>query len=294
MSLRLFAPAKINLTLRVGPPLPSGRHPLDSLVAFTTHVGDGLELEDSDQLSLDIKGPFGAGLTNDGSNLILRAAQLLQLESRTKRGAAVILDKRLPLASGIGGGSADAAATLIGLNQLWQVGLSVEALCAVGATLGADVPGCILGKALRMTGTGETIEALSQVANIGIVLVNPLVECPTGPVYRQFDQSGRAEKLGYEALPDLSTQRELLTFLYATPNDLEPAAAALVPEISAVLAALRATPKVLLARMSGSGATCFGLYPTYEDARHARDCLKANQALDGFWVEADEINPIPS
>jgi 4-diphosphocytidyl-2-C-methyl-D-erythritol kinase len=203
-----------------------------------------------------------------------------------------VLDKCLPLASGIGGGSADAAATLIGLNQMWQVGLPLDALCALGAKLGADVPGCILGKALRMTGTGETIEALSRVATMGIVLVNPLVECPTGPVYRHFDQHAKTAMLSYEALPSLSTQVELLTFLHANPNDLEPAATALVPEISVSLTALRATPKLSLARMSGSGATCFGLYPTFEDALHARDCLKANLALDGFWVEADEIKTI--
>ena len=290
MTAPVFAPAKINLTLRVGPPRPDGRHPLDSLVSFTQRCGDSLDFDDAGELSLTIQGPFAAGLSTQSDNLVLQAARLLRDYAGVTKGAAIKLVKNLPVASGIGGGSADAAGALIGLNDLWGVGASRENLQSLGATLGADVPACVLGAALRMTGTGETIEAVKRLPKLGIVVVNPLIPCPTGKVYQRFDEIGPSAELCLSPLPDISTAATLLDYLRVTPNDLEAPAMALVPQIGLVLAALGDTQHVLLARMSGSGATCFGLYATFSDAQAAARVIKNTLASFPIWVEADEIN----
>jgi 4-diphosphocytidyl-2-C-methyl-D-erythritol kinase len=290
MTLTVFAPAKINLSLRVGPPGLDGRHPLDSLVAFTNTCGDTLELSQADHLNLQIIGPFGQVLSMTDDNLVLRAAALLQDHVRSKQGASIILTKSLPIASGIGGGSADAAAALFGLNQLWGSGADIETLQRLGATLGADVPACVLGAALRMTGTGETTQAVPPLPKLGIVLVNPLVPCPTGPVYQKYDQLGAFADPQMAPLPPLKTTQSLLDYLRATPNDLEAPAIALVPQIGSILSAIGTTKDILLTRMSGSGATCFGLYANVDDAKFAAANLKIALASSPIWVEADEIN----
>jgi 4-diphosphocytidyl-2-C-methyl-D-erythritol kinase len=284
----IFAPAKINLSLRVGPPLANGRHPLDSLVCFTRSIGDEISFSPGSSLTLNINGPFAEGLSSNDDNLVLAAARLIQDGARA--GAALTLTKRLPIASGIGGGSADAAATLIGLNEMWQRGLTRPELHALGARLGADVPACLMGSALRMARTGEAIEAVTNVPRLGIVLVNPLIDCPTGPVYRRYDELARFSGPAIDPLPDLSSVGALLAFLRANPNDLEAAAMCLVPQIGDLLAAIGETDDVLLARMSGSGATCFGLYPDKATAQTAAEAIRNTLASFPIWVEADEIN----
>lgn len=290
MTLRVFAPAKINLSLRVGPPEPDGRHPLDSLVCFARTCGDILTFEPADDLSLSIEGTFAQGLSSSDDNLVLRAAKLLRDFAGSDYGAAITLDKRLPVASGIGGGSADAASALVGLNRLWDCGADLGQLQELGASLGADVPACVLGTALRMTGTGETISAAPPLPKLGIVLVNPLIVCPTGPVYRQYDLIGRFSHADLHPLPELVTTDALLKFLNAAPNDLQAPAIDLVPQIGDVLASIAATAHVLLARMSGSGATCFGLYADLAEAQLAARHIRNTLASARFWVEADEIN----
>jgi 4-diphosphocytidyl-2-C-methyl-D-erythritol kinase len=289
MTVKVFAPAKINLSLRVGPPGLDARHPLDSLVCFTRTCGDNLRLTQADALGLAIDGPFAAGLLADADNLVMRAAQSLRDFGGIGRGAAITLTKRLPIASGIGGGSADAAAALIGLNQLWGVGARIEQLQELGAKLGADVPACVQGTSLRMTGTGETTVPVGQLPRLAIVLVNPLVSCPTGPVYKQFDRMGRFTEQPLAPLPEIATQSGLLDYLRATPNDLEAAAIALVPQIGDVLSVLAETGDLLLARMSGSGSTCFGLYSNLAQAQAAAVAIKTRLASYPIWVEADEI-----
>jgi 4-diphosphocytidyl-2-C-methyl-D-erythritol kinase len=290
MTLVVTAPAKINLSLRVGSPQSDGRHPLDSLVCFTRTCGDTLAIAPADAMSLTIEGPFAQGLSDDETNLVLRAARLLSQKTGVSKGAAITLTKALPVASGIGGGSADAAAALIGLNQLWGTGASADQLQSWSSALGADVPACVLGQNLRMTGTGETIAKLRPLPRLGILLVNPLVACPTGSVFQKYDEFGTFCQIDLAPLPDLNSPSSLLRYLRATPNDLEAPACALVPEISGVLCALNETPHVLMARMSGSGATCFGLYPTLEDAAVAGVCIKNKLASAPIWVEADEIS----
>lgn len=290
MTLRLIAPAKLNLTLRVGPPLSDGRHPLDSLVAFTNHLGDTLEIGAGDGLKLSIDGPFGNRLVSREDNLVLKAAKALAGHLGKPADATLTLTKNLPIASGIGGGSADAAAALIGLNDLWRGGLSRQDLAQIAASLGADVPACVVGKSLRMTGTGEITHEVGPLPRFGIILVNPMIPCPTGPVYKQFDTHNTAQDLFIDTLPPLAMQNDVLSFLKQTPNDLERAASELVPEIARVLTALRASPNCLLARMSGSGATCFGLYAGHGDAVAAAADIKNGLASSPVWVEADTIN----
>jgi 4-diphosphocytidyl-2-C-methyl-D-erythritol kinase len=290
MTISIFAPAKINLSLRVGQAGHDGRHPLDSLVAFAQGIGDRIEIEEARQLSLDIEGPFASGLTNSDHNLVLLAASILRAHLGEIRGARIKLIKHLPIASGIGGGSADAAATLVGLNRLWRGKISADTLQRLGAALGADVPACVAGVALRMTGTGEVIIRVPALPKLGIVLVNPLIACPTGPVYNRYDEGGAIAALRLDPLPDLSTPAALIEYLVASPNDLQEPATSLVPEIGDILRAIAQSPDVLLARMSGSGATYFGLYESLAMAQRAAVTIKNTLALSSVWVEADEIN----
>lgn len=292
MTLEFLAPAKINLSLGVGPAQTDGRHPLDSLVAFTSALGDRLIIEPAQELTLLVDGPFADTLSAGEENLVLRAASLLNQHLGTSQGAAIRLTKNLPIASGIGGGSADAAATFIGLNQMWNGRLDQTALQGLAAQLGADVPACVLGQSLRMTGTGEATSAVGALPPLGIVLVNPLLACPTGPVYRRFDEMGQARELCYDKLPQLVSQDQLLAYLASNLNDLEAAAIDLVPEIGIVLAAIGASPDVLLSRMSGSGATCFGLYPSLTQAKAAAVAIKNHLAIGRVWVEADQIGSL--
>ncbi|MBL8531524.1 MAG: 4-(cytidine 5'-diphospho)-2-C-methyl-D-erythritol kinase, partial [Hyphomonadaceae bacterium] len=179
--LRVFAPAKINLTLQVGPPGGDGMHPLQSVVAFAD-VGDWVEVAPSEGLTLAMDGPFAPMLTQDEDNLVLRAARLLAAEGQVRAGAALRLSKHLPVASGIGGGSSDAAAALKALNQLWALDLDVAALAQLGRRLGADVPVCLGARSAWMTGAGEQVAALA-LPEMDVVLVNPLRPAPTAQVF---------------------------------------------------------------------------------------------------------------
>lgn len=286
MAVEAFAPAKLNLYLHVGPPLADGRHPLDSLAAFAD-IGDTVIASASDRLDLAVDGPFADTLGADPDNLVLRAARALATTDGRPPQAALRLTKRLPVASGIGGGSADAAAALRALNRLWGLGRTDADLEAIAAPLGADVPVCVAGRAALMSGTGETLApspALPQ--DIGVVLVNPRVAAPTGPVYRAFDAltPGTAD-FAAPALPDALPDLEaLVRVLAARRNDLETAAISLVPAIADVLGALRTTPGVAFARMSGSGATCFGL--TVGRAAAGRAAAELASRHPGWWVAA--------
>lgn len=284
-----LAPAKLNLTLRVGPPQADGRHPLDSLVCFTQNLGDEISVEPASDLHLEISGPFAQGLSTGPDNLIWRAAQILADALSIPAKAHIRLVKNLPIASGIGGGSADAAAAMHGLNALWGLKLTQGELLALGGQLGADVPACLMGRPAHMTGTGETLAPIGPLASMGVVLVNPGVACPTGPVYRAFDASGAGPALDVQAVPDVSSRESLLAYLKAMSNDLEMAAISLVPEISEVLALLAASPNVRFVRMSGSGATCFALYDDEVAAQAGKKFIQMGLANRSFWVEADRI-----
>jgi 4-diphosphocytidyl-2-C-methyl-D-erythritol kinase len=278
MTVTRFAPAKINLCLHVGRPNADGRHPLESLVVFAGDVGDSLSARPADALTLNITGPFAGDLPVSDDNLVLRAARKLADVAKTTPRATLTLEKNLPIASGIGGGSADAAAALRALNDLWGLGLSLEDLEAIAVELGADVPACVRSRTVRMTGTGEIIEP-AMCPPLHAVLVNPRTPAPTGAVYRAFDDAG----LGFPspspaALPQAAS--ETFRWLAAQANDLEPAACVVAPVIAEVLKALRRQAPEALVRMSGSGATCFALLA---DADESVQLAAAMQTAHAAW-----------
>ena len=273
------APAKINLYLHVTGKRADGYHLLDSLIAFAG-TGDTIEASPADTITLSCDGPFGAALASEPDNLVLKAARMLAAQAGIAKGAALRLTKRLPIASGIGGGSADAAATLRALAQLWQLTLAPDEMQKIAARLGADVPICLHGRAAYIGGIGEIIADTAALPEAGIVLVNPGKALSTPAVFKNFRGPMSAAKR-FETMP--RGTHALCELLAARSNDLTEAAVALVPEIADVLAALAQTPGALLARMSGSGATCFALFDDrLSAARAAKDLAKRQPS---WWVQ---------
>jgi 4-diphosphocytidyl-2-C-methyl-D-erythritol kinase len=282
-----FAPAKINLNLHVGPPQADGRHPLDSLVVFAKDIGDTLHVTPSDGFALAITGPFAESLQAESDNLVLRAGRLLADHAGIKPLAHMVLEKHLPIASGIGGGSSDAAAALHGLNALWAIGASYQDLVALGAQLGADVPACVNGQPLRMTGTGESLASAPLLPALPALLVNPGFACPTGRVYQTYDGLGASPLIEPRDLPDAQGLEQAFALLSGLSNDLEAAAISCVPEIGALLERLGLLPGVRLVRMSGSGATCFALFDSLDHAFAAKALLTGEPR---YWAQAGVLN----
>lgn len=271
MAIDEAAPAKVNLTLHVTGQRADGYHLLDSLVVFA-EVGDQLHFSPSTSLSLNVTGPMAAGVPADATNLVLRAAEMLG-----GGGAAITLEKHLPMAAGLGGGSSDAAAALRGLARLWGRALPNA---SDAARLGADLPVCLAPRPRRMGGIGEVLAEVPPLPRFWLVLANPGVAVATPAVFSALGgKTGRAMPL---ALPRCGSAAELATFLRMQRNDLEAPARIVAPAIGTVLAALAAQPGCLLARMSGSGATCLGLFA---DPLHAAAAARAISAAErGWWV----------
>lgn len=268
-----LASAKINLCLHVTGLQGDGYHLLDSLVVFAG-IGDRLTFAAADDLRLTIAGPQAANLPVSDDNLILRAARAFG----TGSGAQIHLEKHMPIASGIGGGSADAAAALRGLSRLW--GLPLPKAATVLA-LGADVPVCLLGRPLRMQGVGEVLTPLPPLPPAHLVLVNPGVAVPTPAVFRAL-----ANKVNppLPAVPRFANLPDFAAWLTAQRNDLEPPAVGQAPQIAIAKAAIDAQPGCHLARMSGSGATCFGLFDTARLAKAAARTIF--DAHPDWWVQS--------
>ncbi|WEK52402.1 MAG: 4-(cytidine 5'-diphospho)-2-C-methyl-D-erythritol kinase [Candidatus Kaistia colombiensis] len=280
-----FAPAKINLALHVTGRRSDGYHRLDSLVAFA-HVGDTIEAIASPlaiEPGLAIAGPFAAGLESGPDNLVLRAVRAHAAAGGRIDGLDLRLTKRLPVASGIGGGSADAAATLRLLAELAPLPASEPgALLALTTRLGADVPMCLASTPLRATGIGEAIQPLRQFPALPMVLVNPGVTVATPAVFRGL---ARADNPPLPEFPPVFTDAcAVADWLGVTRNDLEAPAIALVPVIADILAEMSATAGCRLARMSGSGATTFGLFATIIEAERAAAAISASHPR--WWVVA--------
>lgn len=267
-----FAPAKINLTLHVTGRRADGYHLLDSLVVFAG-VGDRVSAVLDSEPLLAVTGPMAAGLTGEGDNLVLRAARAMGVAAR------IGLEKVLPVSSGIGGGSADAAATLRLLARL-----SGRALpdAATVLAMGADVPVCLAGRAVRMTGIGEGLAAVPALPEAWLVLVNPGVAVSTPAVFKSLARADNAPMP--RDVPRLRGAAELAAFVRMQRNDLEAAATVLQPVIGRVKAALTAQAGCLMARMSGSGATCFGLFA---DPFSANAAARAIQQAEPAWWVAD-------
>jgi 4-diphosphocytidyl-2-C-methyl-D-erythritol kinase len=284
MSGTAFAAAKVNLYLHVAPPTPDGYHPIASLMAFAD-VGDTVSAEPDEALTLAIDGPFGIGLSAGDDNLVLRAGRaLLNHAGRPDAGARLVLTKALPIAAGLGGGSSDAGAALRLLNGMLDLGFDEPALEAVAAEIGADGAACLRGRLLIAQGRGERLSPAPPLPPLPCVLVNPGVPSPTGAVYRAYDASGAPGAADLPEAPPVSTPTEAAAWLATCRNDLEPPALALEPRIAEALAALKAAPQTLLARMSGSGATCFALCSSLLDAQALAAGLSG--ANPGWWVRA--------
>ena len=264
-----FAPAKVNLYLRITGRRPDGYHLLDSLAVFAG-VGDALQVTPAAMLSLNLAGPEAAALAAELDNLVLRAARALAAAAGITQGAAIMLEKHLPVASGIGGGSADAAAALRALSRLW--GVRGVDLAAIAAGLGADVPVCLRSHPMRMQGIGEVLSPAPELPPHGILLANPRLAVATPAVFRAR-QGDFSPPL---TLPvRLAGAAAMADWLRPLGNDLQDAAIGLCPPIAQVLAAIAAQPGCLLARMSGSGATCFGLFAEAASAKFAAHALPA-------------------
>jgi 4-diphosphocytidyl-2-C-methyl-D-erythritol kinase len=261
------ARAKVNLYLHVVGRRADGYHLLDSLAVFPD-IGDRVSAHPAADLSLAIHGPFAGDLAgNLDENLVLAAARILAETANIIPGVALSLEKNLPIASGIGGGSSDAAAALRLLSRLW--GLDAVDLPAIAARLGADVPVCLDARAARMSGVGTHLTPPPRLPEAALLLVNPGSPVPTGQVFARRQGAFSCPPSLPPSWPDAVA---MAADLGALGNDLEAPAIALCPAIGDVLAALRALPGVLLARMSGSGATCFGLFASVgaaEDAAHS-------------------------
>ena len=269
------ASAKVNLYLRLVGKRSDGYHLLDSLVVFAG-IGDRLSAQASEDISLSVTGPFGAELVAEPDNLVLRAARALADQAGIAPRAHLTLEKHLPIASGIGGGSADAAAALRLLCRVWHLMPAPVDLARIAASLGADVPVCLGNRSARMRGIGEILDPSPGLPPFGLLLVNPGVAVSTVAVFRARTGGFSPEAALPERWQGLVEMADCLTGL---GNDLEDPAIVLCPVIAEVLAAIAAVPGCRLARMSGSGATCFGLFDEPLSAeRAARDL-----ARPGWW-----------
>lgn len=292
-----LAPAKVNLTLRVTGRRPpggphAGYHELDSLIVFAA-VGDRLRLAAAESLSLTLAGPFAAGLAGETleNNLALRAARrLAELAGRPPE-VAIDLEKNLPVAAGIGGGTADAAAVIDGLCELWSLPKADLDLPALTEALGADLPVCLAGRPCRVSGIGERVEPLPPLPEAALLLVNPREALPTPAVFR-------ARRGGFSPplpLPGGAPWRfsALAALVAEGGNDLTAAAEAVCPAVGRVLAALWALDPPACG-MSGSGATCFALYPTLAAAEAGAARLLERSAAAGWWIApAALLRPAP-
>ncbi len=277
MSVSVKAPAKVNLYLHVTGKRPDGYHLLDSLFAFAAD-GDVITVEPAAELSLEIVG--APDLSAGEDNIVVKAARKLAAALGVEPNVRIVLEKNLPIASGIGGGSTDAAATLKALQTLWGKTLPEEKLHALALELGADVPSCLAGKAVQVSGIGEILTPAPKIPALPVVLVNPNKPVSTPAVFKT------RKPVFSEPMPFANDCEDVDVFvaeLKKRHNDLQDAACALEPAVAEVLKSLEKQPLCLFFAMSGSGGTCFGLFRTAKDAAEARADLTANHP--NWWVE---------
>ena len=265
--------AKLNLALHVRAREPDGYHGIETLFAFCED-GDRLSVAEADELTLSVTGPFASALQGQSDNLVTRAATALRQRFGVRAGAALTLDKQLPIASGIGGGSADAAAALRLLNRWWQLEAPEAVLSEIAGSLGADVPACFLSETARGEGRGDRLARVDLgVGGTPALLVNPGVAVPTGAVFRAWDGVDRGP-LPAGSLADMR-------------NDLEAPALTIAPVIRDVLENLARMSGASLVRMSGSGATCFALFADEASRDLARRAIAAEHPL--WWQLATRL-----
>ncbi len=283
MLSQAFAPAKVNLFLHVGAPGADGYHPLCSLMVFAD-VGDRVSLAPAEALDFTLTGPFARDLAGQGDNLVQRAALAMLQAVRGPRSPVMLaLDKQLPVAAGLGGGSSDAGAALRLLRAAWAPDMSDERLQDLAASLGADGAACLWGAPVLAEGRGERLSRAPDLPVMPAVLVNPRVASPTGAVYSRFDALGAFGDVTPPPMPKaFETVEEVAGWISLLRNDLEAVAVQIAPEIGDVLNALRGEPETLVAQMSGSGATCFALCASDIEAEQLAEGLE--RMRPDWWV----------
>jgi 4-diphosphocytidyl-2-C-methyl-D-erythritol kinase len=276
-----LAPAKVNLFLHVGPPDREGYHPLASLVAFA-NVGDRVGVAPSDRLSLSLEGDFAGGLEGQGDNLILRALRALgEAAGIGEPRLAVTLDKHLPIAAGLGGGSSDAGAALKLARDVLGLDFDDEALAEIASVVGADGPMCLYACPAWAEGRGDILTPEPSLPRLPALLVNPGALSPTAAVYRAYD-AGLIREADRPAPPPVWDVPTVIRWLTVQRNDLQVPAVGATPAIADALHAVASLPAARLVRMSGSGATVFALFDTVSDAAAAGEVLAASRP--GWWI----------
>jgi 4-diphosphocytidyl-2-C-methyl-D-erythritol kinase len=283
--LTASAAGKINLTLRVACRRPDGLHEIESLVVFSD-IADELSLDPARPRGLELLGPLRADCGRAADNLVLKAAGALAARVFDLHIGWFSLIKRIPVAAGLGGGSADAAAALRLLARANGLAPDDPRLLEAAAATGADVPVCLDPRPRLMRGAGELLSEPFKLAPLAAVLINPRVALPTKDVFAAFDKAD-APRASRSAPGSFNPQEDLLAFLHAQPNDLEAAAISLQPVIGDILSGLHDLPSCRIARMSGSGATCFGLFDTHDAVSSAAAGLRA--AHPDWWIEETRL-----
>ncbi|MEQ9315827.1 MAG: 4-(cytidine 5'-diphospho)-2-C-methyl-D-erythritol kinase [Henriciella sp.] len=284
----MLAPAKVNLYLHVDRVKPNGRHDLDSMVVFAgAEAADRLEVRKADVTSLTLKGDFAAAELHSPENLVLRAVAACEAKGLTVPGLSITLHKSLPVAAGLGGGSADAGAML---RSLIQLGCLTEPVAMrIASELGGDVPVAVKSRPAYMRGEGEILKPAPIFPDLPALLVNPGLACPTGAVFHTYDSQGGGGDFALMDMPAFDSVQPLCEWLEgATRNDLQAPAISILPEIGNVLGALTGLTDCKLARMSGSGATCFAIFSDMATARRAARTLEASQP--DWWVTATQLS----
>lgn len=292
-SRTIFAAAKINLFLHVTGRRKNGYRKLDSLVSFAD-IGDKIHIEAANNFSFHITGPFAHQFSDaekashtDSKNLVVRAARMLSQITNNPLKCKITLEKKLPLSAGIGGGSSDAAATIWGLQRLWDIPQSPEFLLPFLTQLGADVPVCYHAKSCVMQSIGDIILPAPTMPEIPILLINPMLPCSTENVFMHHNDTYKSPI----TLPEhINTVFDLVDLLNTTSNDLYPPALNAVPEVANVITAMNGQNKTLLSRMSGSGATCFGIYETIDHAQQAQAIITKENP--DWWLATGHLNTI--
>lgn len=286
--MKITAPAKLNLFLHITGRRNDRYHLLNSLFVFT-EFGDDIQITPAKTLSLTIDGPFYSALKNESveNNIAYRAALLLQKKYQIADGAKIHLTKNIPVGAGLGGGSSDAAAVLKGLNQLWNLNLNVETLCEIGLSLGADIPACIVAKPAIVSGIGEIIAPFALPFSIPVLLINPNLPLATSAVFNAYKNSHRPFTSRLNKKINNVNYPSLIDSLAAEHNDLEASAIQLQPKIQTILTALKQQSGCDLARMSGSGATCFALFSNFLSAQSAMKII--TKIYPAFWIQLSNI-----
>lgn len=276
------APAKINLYLHVTGKRQDGYHLLDSLAAFAS-LSDTVEVSAAKTITVSVAGDHAEQLSGD-DNIVKKAAEVLQKHFNIGSGASITLHKNLPVGAGIGGGSADAATTLKLLLRLWKITVSEKELSSIALSLGADVPACLQSSTLYMSGVGEIIETGPKLPKLHLVLASTGKPLLTKNVFAKYDGKFSADS---EHPKHFASKEDLVAFLGSTRNDLQNAAIALQPEIGTIISELMAEKECMLARMSGSGSTCFGIFTKRSYAENF--ALELGNRYPQWWVRAANL-----